>query len=578
MAFVRVARHSALVPVALSWGSVSRGFVPPADEEVLEVAGTTKLSSLGTRPQNLGLLRSSLMATKYQLKSQSLTSSTADVIVVLVRGAYEDDTAVVELEMWLGGGVRAQLSALEFSAEKGTVVDLGTVRGSQPTRILVVGVRETDGGNAARYSHAARTTEAVAVGVRAAFLHRPASIDVFDGGGDYQALGLGAALGTYRFEKYLSKPAPPIQQVSVLTSASVSAADKRTFSLGVRIADGVCLARDLINEPPNVLTPAEFAKRARSVATKNKLTAKILNHAQLKKAGMHLHDAVGKGSENEPYFIHLTYKPQGARGKIAFIGKGLTFDSGGLCIKPAPSMGDMKSDMSGGAAVLGLMEIVAALNLPVEVHGIIGAAENMPDAKAYRPSDVIVGLGGKGVEVINTDAEGRLVLADALTYAARLKPDFMVDAATLTGATLLSLSPSCSAYFTPVEELAASMAECAEAAGESFWRMPLIEELTAQLKSSVTDLQHTGERMGGAITAALFLREFTEGVPWMHLDIPGAVYRDRASGMHPKGGTGHAVLTFAKLIERHATSPIIKPASKVRAPAKAASRGRRTKK
>jgi leucyl aminopeptidase len=205
------------------------------------------------------------------------------------------------------------------------------------------------------------------------------------------------------------------------------------------------------------------------------------------------------------------------------------------------------------------MEIVSALKLPVEVHGIIGAAENMPDAKAYRPADVIFGLGGKGVEVINTDAEGRLVLADALVYAARLKPDFMVDAATLTGATLLSLSPSCSAYFTPDDGIAEAMAECSAEAGESFWRMPLIEELVAQLKSNVTDLQHTGDRMGGAITAALFLREFTEGVPWMHLDIPGAVYRDRAVGMHPKGGTGHAVLTFAKLIARHAASPIVKP-------------------
>jgi leucyl aminopeptidase len=201
----------------------------------------------------------------------------------------------------------------------------------------------------------------------------------------------------------------------------------------------------------------------------------------------------------------------------------------------------------------------------------------MPDARAYRPADVIVGLGGKGVEVINTDAEGRLVLADALVYAARLKPDFMIDAATLTGATLLSLSPSCSAYFTPIEPLAQAMAECSAQAGESFWRMPLIEELAVQLKSNVTDLQHTGDRMGGAITAALFLREFTEGVPWVHLDIPGAVYRDRASGMHPKGGTGHAVLTFAKLIERHAATPLASgpaPVEATNAKKKSAPRGR----
>jgi leucyl aminopeptidase len=218
---------------------------------------------------------------------------------------------------------------------------------------------------------------------------------------------------------------------------------------------------------------------------------------------------------------------------------------------------DMKTDMAGGAAVLGLMEAVSVLKPDVEVHGIIGAAENMLDAKSYRPSDVITSLSGKGVEIINTDAEGRLVLADALTYATRLSPDFIVDAATLTGATLVSLGSPFSAFFTGSEEIAGAMKEAAVKAGESFWQMPLIEELGAQLKSDITDLKHTGDRFGGAITAALFLREFTEGLPWMHCDVPGPVYRDRPSGMHPKGGTGHAVLSFMNLVERHAESPIV---------------------
>ena len=507
------------------------------------------------------------MSTKFQVQSRAFSASAADVLVVLVRETPGHNSALIaEIEEWLGQGVAAYLKSIEFSPLKGMTVDLGSRLGAKPTRVILVGVRPEDGGDTARYSASARTTEAAAVGVRTALSFRPGNIDVFDSESDLEALGLGLALGAYRFEKYVSKKAPPLKEVTLLSAKAPTAEEKQLFALGLRVAEGVCMARDLINEPPNVLTPAEFANRAKIVAQKNKLSAKILNHAQLKKAGMNLHDAVGKGSENEPYFIHLTYTPKNAKGKIAFVGKGLTFDSGGLCIKPAPSMGDMKSDMSGGAAVLGLMEIVSALKLPVEVHGIIGAAENMPDARAYRPADVIFGLGGKGVEVINTDAEGRLVLADALVYAARLKPDFMVDAATLTGATLLSLSPSCSAYFTQDENIALAMAECSKAAGESFWRMPLIEELAAQLKSNVTDLQHTGDRMGGAITAALFLREFTEGVPWMHLDIPGAVYRDRAVGMHPKGGTGHAVLTFAKLIERHAREAIVVPASTDKAP------------
>jgi leucyl aminopeptidase len=379
---------------------------------------------------------------------------------------------------------------------------------------------------------------------------------------DLKAIALGTQLGAYEFTKYMTptKKDKPLREVHVLFS-SVDAAGKREFALGLKIAEGVCLARDLVNEPPNVLTPAELAERARILAKKHKLTAKILDHRGIAKAGMNLHYAVGKGSDNLPYFIHLTYKPPKARGKIAFIGKGITFDSGGLCIKPGPSMPEMKTDMAGAAAVMGVMEAVSALKPNIEVHGIIGAAENMPDARAYRPSDVITSLSGKGVEVINTDAEGRMVLADALTYAAALSPDFMVDAATLTGATLLSLGAPFSAFFTGSDAIADAMRRASADAGESFWQMPLIEELVLQLKSDVTDLKHTGDRMGGAITAALFLREFTGGTPWMHCDIPGAVFRDRPSGMHPKGATGHAVLTFLNLIEMHSQNPIVSKVS-----------------
>jgi leucyl aminopeptidase len=428
--------------------------------------------------------------------------------------------------------------------------------------LIFVGVLNGDGGDGARFSAEARLAEAIAVGVRTALVSEPKTIVVVLGEeGMFQAAGLGAALGAYAFDKYLTEPPQRPGSIKVVASGGVTAAAKKSFQLGLRQADGVCLARDLINEPPNVLTPKEFSLRAREVAKKNKLTCKILDHAGIKKAGMHLHDAVGKGSENSPYFIHLCYKPARSQGKLCFVGKGLTFDSGGLCIKPGPSMPEMKTDMSGGAAVLGLMEAVAAFAPNVEVHGIIGAAENMPDAAAYRPSDVLPSLSGKGVEIINTDAEGRLVLADALTYATRLKPDLIVDAATLTGATLVSLGAPCSAYFTNNEGIAAAMGECSAAAGESFWRMPLLEELRLQLKSTVTDLKHTGDRWGGAITAALFLREFTEGLPWMHCDIPGAVFRDRPSGMHPLGGTGHAVLTFLQLVLRHEKEPMVKKAS-----------------
>jgi leucyl aminopeptidase len=304
-----------------------------------------------------------------------------------------------------------------------------------------------------------------------------------------------------------------------------------------------------------VIFPESLAQIARSLARTRGLKIKVLDKAGILKAGMNLHYAVGQGSSNEPRFIHLTHTPKAGKKKrkrLVFVGKGLTFDSGGLCIKPAPGMGDMKSDMGGAAAVLGLMAAVAALKLPVEVHGIIGAAENMPDGSAYRPADIFSSLDGKSVEIINTDAEGRLVLADALTYAARLKPDLIVDAATLTGAALIALGKTYSAFYTADEALAKKMTEASALAGEGFWQMPLIEELTEQLKSDVADLKHTGDRYGGSITAALFLREFVAKVPWIHCDIAGPVLSERARGVVPKGATGHAVLTFVRFVESFA--------------------------
>jgi leucyl aminopeptidase len=267
---------------------------------------------------------------------------------------------------------------------------------------------------------------------------------------------------------------------------------------------------------------------------------------------MLLHYAVGQGSSNEPRFIHLTYKPKKRKKKLVFVGKGLTFDSGGLCIKPAAGMGEMKSDMGGAAAVLGLMAAVAAVRPDVEVHGVIGAAENMPDGSAYRPADVFTSLEGKTVEIINTDAEGRLVLADALTYATKLEPDVIIDAATLTGAALVALGKTYSAYYATDDALARMLENAAREAGESFWRMPLIDELSDQLKSDIADLKHTGDRWGGSITAALFLREFVAKVPWIHCDIAGPALSERARGVTPKGGTGHAVLTFLRLVENAA--------------------------
>lgn len=497
------------------------------------------------------------MNSKIQLCRKSPSTEKADVLVVLLDGPAKDSAVVQELDETFEGGLLAHLKRVEFAPDKGATTSVFTLGRLPFEQIVLTGITGPEGGDGANFSLEARVTAAVASGVRESLVYAPKRINVMAESFPIQAVALGAVLGSYTFDRHFSqvKTEAP-KQISILSEEAGNAKTKKEFALGLRIADGVCMARDLVNEPPNILTPEAFATRAREVARRNQLYCKVLDEKGILKAKMNLLAAVGQGSDNKPTFIHLAYKPSNPTGKIVFVGKGITFDSGGLCIKPGPMMLDMKTDMAGGAAVLGLMEAVSAVKPTIEVHGIIGAAENMPDAGAYRPSDVITSLSGKGVEIINTDAEGRLVLADALTYGARLKPDFMVDAATLTGATLLSLGAPYSAFFTGSEKIAEAMKQSASEVGESFWHMPLIEELAPQLKSQVTDLKHTGDRMGGAITAALFLREFTEGVPWMHCDIPGPVYRERAMGMHPKGATGHAVLTFLRLIEKHQLSPL----------------------
>jgi leucyl aminopeptidase len=275
-----------------------------------------------------------------------------------------------------------------------------------------------------------------------------------------------------------------------------------------------------------------------------------MDKAALTKKGMKLLLAVGQGSARESRVIHMVYTPEKkAKKKLVFVGKGLTFDSGGLCIKPAPGMEEMKGDMGGAANVAALMAAVAITKPNVEVHGIIGSVENMPDGNAYRPGDIFGSLDGKFVEIINTDAEGRLVLADVLAYARELKPDLILDNATLTGACIVALGPTVSGFFANRDELAESMKVASKAAGEAMWHMPLVEELREGLKSDWADLKHTADRWGGSITAALFLREFVGDSPWVHVDVAGPSMYHRASGIYPKGGTGHGVLTFLKLID-----------------------------
>jgi leucyl aminopeptidase len=491
------------------------------------------------------------MALQIQLASGDATSVASDVLIIAVcETAVAAHPAVVAADKAFGGRLLEHVKALEFEGKLEQALDLPTLGQLKAKKLVLLGL-----GKKAELSPARlRATLAAAVRNNAGGTTRTLQLVLPEADLDFRTVGEGVALGAYRFSKYFTgerRPKAELGKISLhLARGHANAADKKALDLGVAIADAVAIARDAVNEPPNVLTPEALAEVARGIARKHKLKIKVLDKKGILAAGMNLHYAVGQGSENEPRFIHLSYVPKKKSKKIAFVGKGITFDSGGLCIKPAAGMGEMKSDMGGAAAVLGLIAAVATVRPDVEVHAIVGAAENMPDGAAYRPADVFTSLDGKTVEIINTDAEGRLVLADALTYATRLKPDIIVDAATLTGAALVALGKTCSAFYATDDDVARALEGAARDAGEAFWRMPLLEELGEQLKSDVADLKHTADRWGGSISAALFLREFVGKFPWIHCDVAGPVLADRAKGMYPKGGTGHPVLTFLSFVEQ----------------------------
>lgn len=489
------------------------------------------------------------MAIRVEITAAEATRDEVETLILpIFSGGLERQKHFGKVDVALGHTLSSEITATEFKALANQVLDVPTFGKITAKRVLIVGLGQKKGSTDATWRHALGTAVRASSGVNRVGIALPEGVE----GVSLRAVAEGAVLGAYRFTKYLTGERAPkklIDSVNLYRTGKPTAQDKKAVEVGVSVGNAVCLARDAVNEPPNELTPEALARVAGSIAKTHKLKIKVLDKAGIKDAGMHLHYAVGQGSRNEPRFIHLTYAPKGARKKLVFVGKGLTFDSGGLCIKPAPGMGEMKSDMGGAAAVLGLMDAIAALGPKIEVHAVIGAAENMPDGNAYRPGDIFGTLDGRTVEIVNTDAEGRLVLADALAYARRLEPDLIVDAATLTGACVVALGKTCSAYYTADEKLAKQFEASAKHAGEAFWRMPFLEELREQLNSDVADIQHTGDRWGGSITAALFLREFVGEVPWIHCDVAAPVLYDRARGMYPKGGTGHPVLTFVELVE-----------------------------
>ena len=374
------------------------------------------------------------------------------------------------------------------------------------------------------------------------------------------AVAEGAALGAYAFNEFRSSTKSdfkePLEQIVIATKSTSDAAAKRALVRAEIIARNTATVRDLINTPPSHLTPDSFCTRMKKLATPLGLKVEVLNEATLKNQGYGGIIGVGQGSANPPRLLHISYTPNKARARYAFVGKGITFDTGGLALKPANGMEAMKSDMSGAAAVIGAIFAIAELKLPVAIDAWAPLAENMVSENATRPSDIISIYGGKTVEVLNPDAEGRLVLADAIVRAQEVAKksgglDGIIDVATLTGAQVVALGTRTSAVMTNDVEFSQQFLEASEKAGEAFWPMPLPEELRASLDSPVADLANIGDRMGGMLVAGLFLKEFIEpDISWLHLDIAGPAYNESTPhGYTPVGGTGIALRSLVTLVE-----------------------------
>jgi len=388
---------------------------------------------------------------------------------------------------------------------------------------------------------------AAAAGVRARALDladMSVQLPAGDRAENTQAVVEGIALALYEYKRYKSRNHKALKLATVRVDGDADAIRR-----GEVYARATCLTRDLVNEPPSVCTPRYLADAARRIAVKG-VKAQVFDEKKIAKMKMGGLQGVAIGSTEPARFVHLTYRAPGARKTIAIVGKGITFDSGGLCLKPADGMLNMKDDMSGAGAVIGVFSALSELKPRVNVHGIFAATENMPGGSAYKTRDVLRAMNGKTMEIINTDAEGRLVLADALSYASRLKPTEIIDLATLTGACVVALGPDISAIFTASDKIQKGLLAAAKAEGEKLWPLPLENEYMEMIKSDVADMKNSGGRWGGAITAALFLREFVdEGIPWAHLDIAGPALVESDRPYRPAGGTGVMVRTLLRYLE-----------------------------
>jgi leucyl aminopeptidase len=464
----------------------------------------------------------------------------------------EQSQQFIALNQALDGLLQEIVSESEFKGKSGETTWLRSPSGKNIARkIVLIGLGKPDSWTLEGLRQAAATAVRTAqkqksktVGLALPLFNENATLSA-------GAIAEGIELSLHQDNRFKSEPEANgskqyIEQVDVLGVGTQTDA----IAKAQHVCAGVILARELVNAPANVVTPMSLADTAAQLAKELGLTLEVLEKEQCEALGMGAFLGVAQASDMPPKFIHLTYKPKGTpTRKLAIIGKGLTFDSGGLNIKPTGSgIETMKMDMGGAAATLGAAKAIGTLKPNVEVHFIVAATENMISGRAIHPGDILTASNGKTIEINNTDAEGRLTLADALVFAEKLGVDAMVDLATLTGACVVALGNEIAGVWSPQDDLATALLGASEQAGEKMWRMPLEDKYFEGLKSMIADMKNTGPRPGGSITAALFLKQFVQKTAWAHLDVAGPVWAEKESGYHNVGATGFGVRTLVNWV------------------------------
>lgn len=483
---------------------------------------------------------------------------------VLVVNQFSDGKlggTVAAVDKALGGLVQVIAAEEGFKAALGSTLMIRTAGVIPAKRVLVVGLgkKKSFREESVRVAAAASLNAAKAIGAKTmvSVLHGA-------GGGGLNARTCGKAmaegirLADYRYGRYMSeeKSVSPAKFDVITTDGKKARSAAEGAELGETYARATVFARDLVNTPGQHMRPVDLVDAAKAaVKGKGSIRTRVFGKEQLEKMGAGGLLGINQGSDHEPYLVHMTYTPKaGRRGggeakRIALVGKAVTFDSGGLSLKPAGSMETMKCDMAGAAAVIGAFSVIAELAPGAEVHGIFGAVENMPSGKAIRPGDVVTIMNGRTIEIKNTDAEGRVTLADTLTYATKQEPDVIIDLATLTGACVVALGEEITGLMTNAPALGQKVLAAAKDAGESMWELPLPEEYKDLIKTDIADYKNDAPRWGGSLTAGLLLQEFVNDIPWVHLDIAGPAFAERPLNAYTKkGGTGHAVRTLLEYL------------------------------